>query len=106
MNLEAFLLISRASSLNQSYFTKTNTTTFCPWKGTASYYTINVDGEAVLTFGLWTPAYLFAMLGTKLQDAAWYYPEPKEKAANIKDHVAFCKWCTNRVLRSSMLTAR
>jgi uncharacterized protein (DUF427 family) len=31
-------------------------------------------------------------LGKELKDAAWYYPEPKEKAKNIKDHVAFCKY--------------
>jgi uncharacterized protein (DUF427 family) len=49
-----------------------NTKTMCPWKGQASYYTVFVDGDA-------NP------------DAAWYYPEPKEAAANIKDHVAFWK---------------
>jgi uncharacterized protein (DUF427 family) len=31
-------------------------------------------------------------LGKELKDAAWYYPEPKEKAKHIKDHVAFCKY--------------
>jgi len=60
------------SSIEDSIFTKTDTTTVCPWKGTASYYTIDVDG-------------------TKLVDAAWYYPDPKEKAQNIKDYVAFYK---------------
>ncbi|MBC5809362.1 MAG: DUF427 domain-containing protein, partial [Candidatus Eremiobacteraeota bacterium] len=39
-------------------------------KGTASYYTLEVEGKS-------NP------------DAAWYYPEPKSAAANIKDHVAF-----------------
>lgn len=47
-----------------------STTTFCPWKGTAHYYHVVVDGE-------------------ENRDAAWYYPEPKPAAANIKDHVAF-----------------
>ena len=42
----------------------------CPWKGTASYYTVVVDGE-------------------ENKDSAWYYPDPKPSAANIKDHVAF-----------------
>jgi uncharacterized protein (DUF427 family) len=42
----------------------------CPWKGTASYYDV-VIGEQVLT------------------NAAWYYPEPKDAAAEIKDHIAF-----------------
>lgn len=45
-------------------------TSVCPWKGTASYYDVVVDGER-------NPA------------AAWYYPAPKDAAAEIKDHVAF-----------------
>jgi uncharacterized protein (DUF427 family) len=44
--------------------------TLCPWKGTASYYSIEVDGK-------------------RNEDAAWFYPEPKDAAAQIKDHVAF-----------------
>ncbi len=44
--------------------------TVCPWKGTASYYDVVVDGE-------------------RNQAAAWYYPSPKSAAAQIKDHVAF-----------------
>ncbi len=44
--------------------------TTCFWKGRASYYHLAVDGE-------------------QLQDAAWYYPDPKPKARHIKDHVAF-----------------
>lgn len=46
--------------------------TSCPWKGTASYLSIEVDG-AINT------------------DAAWYYPAPKDAAAEIKHHVAFWK---------------
>jgi len=46
------------------------THTVCPWKGTASYHTVTVDGQA-------NP------------DAAWYYPEPKHAAAQIKDRIAF-----------------
>ncbi|MDH3225647.1 MAG: DUF427 domain-containing protein [Thermoleophilia bacterium] len=46
------------------------TSSVCPWKGTASYYDIVVEGE--------TNA-----------GAAWYYPDPKPEAAEIKDHVAF-----------------
>ncbi|KZF21246.1 DUF427-domain-containing protein [Xylona heveae TC161] len=60
------------SSIQEKYFTGTDTKTFCPWKGEASYYDINVDG-------------------TVIKDAAWYYPTPKDKAQNIKDHVAFYK---------------
>lgn len=45
-------------------------TSFCPWKGTASYYSLVVDGETNV-------------------DAAWYYPEPKNAALEIKDRIAF-----------------
>ncbi|KAL3420117.1 DUF427 domain-containing protein [Phlyctema vagabunda] len=58
------------SSVNKSYFTKTDHSTHCPWKGDASYYTINLDK-------------------TELKNAAWYYPEVKEKAKNIENYVAF-----------------
>jgi uncharacterized protein (DUF427 family) len=59
-------------SVNAEYFSDSPTHSTCPWKGEASYKTIAVDGE--------TNA-----------DAAWYYPEPKEAAAEIKDHYAFWK---------------
>ena len=61
-----------ADSINRAYFSEGDTHTFCPWKGEASYYNITVDGETN-------------------KDAAWYYPKPKEAAANIKDRVAFWK---------------
>lgn len=48
------------------------TTSGCPWKGTASYYSLEVDGK--------TNA-----------DAVWYYPEPKDAAKEIKDRLAFWK---------------
>lgn len=57
-------------SLNREYFTETERHTTCPWKGVASYYTIEVNGET-------------------LENAAWYYPEPKSAAENIRNHVAF-----------------
>jgi uncharacterized protein (DUF427 family) len=59
-----------ANSLNREYFSPSPTTTICPWKGTAHYYTLEVNGE-------------------RNPDAAWYYPEPKPAAKEIKDHVAF-----------------
>lgn len=59
-------------SVNQSFLTKTDTTSQCPWKGQAHYYTITVDGQ-------------------ENPDAAWYYPSPSEAALEIKDHVAFWK---------------
>jgi uncharacterized protein (DUF427 family) len=58
------------NAINQEYFKPSDTHTTCPWKGVASYYTIVVNGE-------------------ENKDAAWYYPNPKEKAANIKNYVAF-----------------
>ncbi len=57
-------------SLNREFFLDSDTTTFCPWKGTAHYLTIIVDGA-------------------ENPDAAWYYPDPKDAARHIKDHVAF-----------------
>jgi uncharacterized protein (DUF427 family) len=57
-------------SVHQHYLRPSETTSVCPWKGTASYYTLRVDGS-------------------ENKDAAWYYPEPKDAAAEIKDHVAF-----------------
>ena len=57
-------------SITADRFTPTDLTTVCTWKGTASYYTVTVDGE---TF----------------ENVAWYYPTPKDAAAEIKDHVAF-----------------
>ncbi len=48
------------------------TTSVCPWKGTAHYYTVEAGGE-------------------RNPDAAWYYPEPKDAAKGIKDRIAFWK---------------
>jgi uncharacterized protein (DUF427 family) len=62
-------------TIRRELFTESATTTFCPWKGTARYFTVNVDGE-------------------QNPDAAWYYPEPKKKAAHIKDRVAFWRGVT------------
>lgn len=59
-------------SLNKEYFKETEYKTTCPWKGLASYYSLEVDGE--------TNA-----------NAAWYYPEPKDAAKQITNHVAFWK---------------
>ena len=59
-------------SVKKEFLTSSETHTSCPWKGKASYYNIEVDGK--------TNA-----------DAAWYYPEPKAAAKEIKNHVAFWK---------------
>lgn len=47
-------------------------TSVCPWKGTASYHHVTVDGRVN-------------------SDAAWYYPEPKDAAAEIRNRIAFWK---------------
>lgn len=60
----------RKEDLNMDYFKAADFKTMCPWKGTASYYSLEVDGKTN-------------------EDAAWYYPEPKDTAAIIKDRVAF-----------------
>jgi uncharacterized protein (DUF427 family) len=57
-------------SVHHQFFTQSSTTTTCPWKGKASYYSLEVNGK-------------------KNPDAAWYYPNPSKEAAHIKDHVAF-----------------
>jgi uncharacterized protein (DUF427 family) len=61
-----------ADSVKAEYLVDSKTHTMCPWKGTASYRSIAVDGQ--------TNA-----------DAAWYYPSPKDAAAQIKDRLAFWK---------------
>jgi len=60
------------ASLNMQYFSESATTSLCPWKGTARYYTLDVNADENV-------------------DAAWYYPTPKEAAKEILDHVAFWK---------------
>ena len=59
-------------SITAEYFVDSTKTSVCPWKGTASYYSLAVDGQ--------TNA-----------DAAWYYPTPKDAASEITDRVAFWK---------------
>jgi len=61
-----------AESVKKQYLLPSNTRTMCAWKGEARYHTLFVDGDA-------NP------------DAAWYYPQPKEAAAQIKDRIAFWK---------------
>lgn len=59
-------------SIHKEYFKPSQTHSTCPWKGEASYYHIEVNGETN-------------------NDAAWYYPDPKKAAADIKGYVAFWK---------------
>ena len=57
-------------SVNREYLVASDYHTTCPWKGLASYYHVQVQGKTA-------------------KNAAWFYPEPKEKAASLKDYVAF-----------------
>lgn len=57
-------------SVKHDYLRESDTRTRCSWKGTASYYSIEVAGK-------------------RNKDAAWFYPDPKEDAAQIRNYVAF-----------------
>jgi len=59
-----------ADSIKSEYFKPSDHHTTCSWKGVASYYTLEVDGQTN-------------------KDAAWYYPETKQAAKNIEGYVAF-----------------
>jgi uncharacterized protein (DUF427 family) len=59
-------------TIKQEYFKPSAAHTVCPWKGTASYYDLEVNGK-------------------RNQGGAWYYPEPKPAANQIKGYVAFWK---------------
>ena len=59
-----------SDSVSKAHLQPSGTHTICPWKGEASYYNVVVDGETN-------------------KDAAWYYPEPKDAAAEIKNRIAF-----------------
>ena len=63
------------SSVRADLLRDSATTTVCPWKGTASYHSVEVDGQVNA-------------------DAAWYYPTPKAAAAEIEDRIAFWKGVT------------
>lgn len=58
------------NAIDKKYFRESSLHTTCPWKGKASYFTLEAEGE-------------------KAENAAWYYPEPKEAASQIAGYVAF-----------------
>jgi len=60
------------ASVKAEHLTPSTTTSVCPWKGTASYHSLVVDGK-------------------ENKDAAWFYPTPKSAAAEIEDRIAFWK---------------
>ena len=57
-------------SVKKEFLKESEKRSTCPWKGEAYYYDVEVSGEVN-------------------EDAAWYYPKPKDAAQNIKDYVAF-----------------
>lgn len=59
-------------SINKEFLTPSTNSTHCAWKGDASYYHVEVDGETN-------------------KDAAWFYADPKDAAKEIKNYVAFWK---------------
>ena len=64
-----------ANSIKKEFFKPSNTQSNCPWKGIASYHTLEVNGS-------------------ENKDAAWYYPEAKHAAKEIEGYVAFWKGVT------------
>jgi len=61
--------------VHMQFLQKSTTHSVCPWKGTASYMNVVVDGKS-------------------LADACWYYPDPKPEAAAIRGQYAFWKGVT------------
>jgi uncharacterized protein (DUF427 family) len=59
-------------SIKKEYFKYSDTHSICPWKGEASYYTVEVNGHVS-------------------KDAAWYYPKTKELAKSIENYIGFWK---------------
>ncbi len=63
------------SAVKEGVLIDSSHTSVCPWKGTARYHSVVVDGQTN-------------------ENAAWYYPEPKDAAAQIRDRIAFWKGVT------------
>lgn len=57
-------------SVKKEYLKQSSHSSVCPWKGTAAYYDVVVDGKVN-------------------KNAAWYYPQPSDKASHIKNYIAF-----------------
>ena len=60
------------NAIKSEFFKNSDTHTYCPWKGEASYYSLQVDGQ-------------------ENTDAAWYYPQTSHAAKSIEGYVAFWK---------------
>lgn len=61
-----------SDAVDANFLTASSHTSFCPWKGTAHYYNVIVEGQLN-------------------ENAAWYYPDPKTAADNIRGYIAFWK---------------
>lgn len=57
-------------AVRDEYLVPSEKHTWCPWKGAASYFSLQVDGE-------------------RNQDAAWYYPQTRPRAAELRGRIAF-----------------
>ncbi|CAI7617079.1 unnamed protein product [Penicillium viridicatum] len=68
--VENNIYFPRSAIIDDTILQDSDRSTFCPWKGYASYWHLRLDGQT-------------------LENAAWYYREPYDAAADIKDHVAF-----------------
>jgi uncharacterized protein (DUF427 family) len=66
--------------VSREYLVESSRHTTCPWKGEASYYDVVIDGN-------------------RNEAAAWYYPEPSDAAAEIRDYVAFWKGIETNAVR-------
>lgn len=64
-----------ADAVDREHLEESDHTSVCPWKGTAHYFHVVVDGE-------------------RNENAAWFYPEPKPEASEIENHVAFWRGVT------------
>ena len=71
IKLEGFYYFPR-SSVKMEYLKESSDHTFCPWKGTASFYDADINGDIN-------------------KDSAWYYPTPSERGPMVKDRIAFWK---------------
>jgi uncharacterized protein (DUF427 family) len=63
------------AAVSMAFLRNSDTKTLCPWKGTASYYDVDVGGKII-------------------KDGAWYYPSTKEAAKHIEGYVAFWRGVT------------
>ena len=71
------IVMVEEAAIRSEHLVPSDKTTICPWKGTANYYSVRVDGQTN-------------------ENAAWYYAEPKPAAQQIAGRVAFWRGVTVR----------